>query len=151
MKLNSIVPAAIAALILASPFNARAAEKKADAAPAEKTATTAEEKKESAAKSLPFKGKVATVDAKARTFTTKTKEGKENVFTITEKTKIEKADGSAGTINDIVVDESVRRTRVKLGEAKWEVVKVTLGKKETSPKEPEKTSEKKAAVPAGKK
>ncbi len=133
MKLQRILPAVIAALAITAPFGAFAADKKkadAPAAPAATKPAAAEEKAVGAVKALPYQAKVASVDAAAKTFTTKNKDGKENVFSVTDKTTIEKADGSAGTLADIKADEVVRGTRIKQGEGKWEATKVIIGAKD---------------------
>jgi hypothetical protein len=80
------------------------------------------------ARPLPYQGKIDRVNKPANTFTIKTKEGKEHVFHITEKTKIEKDDGPA-TIDDLKRDTHVRGSRIKLADYKWEAVKVTIGEK----------------------
>lgn len=105
-----------------------AAEKPAAEQP-ETAAPAAEKKAPDPTKPMPYQGKVSAVDAAAKTFTTKNKDGKENVFAITEKTKIEKADGTAGTIEDIKPEEVVRGSRMKTGDGKWDAVKVTIGAK----------------------
>ncbi len=135
MKIKHLVPLAFATLAL--PITGFAAEKKEKpAAPAaEKTAAApaaapAEEKKEMGVKALPYQGKVASVDAAAKTFTTKNKDGKENVFSVTDKTKIEKADGSAATLADLKADDVVRGSRTKISDGKWEAVKLIIGAKE---------------------
>lgn len=81
------------------------------------------------ARPLPFQGVVDRVNKTAMTFTIKTKAGKEHLFHITPETKIEKADGAA-TIDDIVRDEVVRGSRIKLAENKWEAKKVIIGAKD---------------------
>ena len=98
-----------------------AANKTADAKPAEKGAD--------ATRAVPYQGKVASVDAAAKTFTIKTQAGKEHVFAITDKTAITKDEGAA-TFEDIKVGEVVRGTRTKKGEGQWEAVKVMIGPKE---------------------
>ncbi len=112
----------VIALSLSVPCASLAQEKKEGAgAPAEK--------KEAGARTLPFQGKVSSVDAAAKTFKTKNKDGKENTFTVTEKTQIQHGDGTTATIGDIKVDETVRGSRVKTGDNQWEAVKVTIGAK----------------------
>lgn len=125
--------AVMAAIAFAAPVHAAEKVKK-EAAKLASEATAAapaagEPQKTDTAKPLPFQGKVASVDASAKTFTTKNKDGKEHVFTVTDKTQITKADGSAGKFDDIKVDEAVRGSRLKTGENKWEAVKVSLGEK----------------------
>lgn len=134
MKLKYILPLALAAVSLSTPLAVVGAETKpaapATEKPAAPAAPAAEEKKDATAKTLPFQGKVASVDATAKTFTTKNKDGKENVFSVTEKTKVEKADGTAATLADLKADDVVRGSRIKLSEGKWEVVKLIIGAKD---------------------
>jgi hypothetical protein len=80
------------------------------------------------ARPLPYQGKIDHVNKAANTFTIKTKEGKEHVFHITEKTKILKDDAPA-SIEDLKKDTHVRGSRIKLADYKWEAVKVTIGEK----------------------
>ena len=93
-------------------------------------AAAAEQPAPAAAKTrpLPFQGKIDHVNKAANTFTIKTKEGKEHVFHITEKTKILKDEGPA-SIDDLKKDTHVRGSRIKLADYKWEAVKVTIGEK----------------------
>ena len=58
-------------------------------------------------RAIPFRGKIASVDATAKTFTITNKKGESRVFKITDETKIMK-DGAAATMADIVADEEVR-------------------------------------------
>jgi hypothetical protein len=128
----------LTAIALASPSYAKksaakpAAEKAKPTEPAKPADKSADEKP-AEAKPIPYMAKVASVDAAAKTFTTKNKDGKENVFTVTDKTQITKGDAPA-TFEDIKANEIVRGTRVKTGEAKWDAVKVMIGPKEASPK-----------------
>lgn len=117
----------LAALTFAVP--AFAAEKKsAKPAAVEETAPKADEEKPTSTKPLPYRGTVAAVDAAAKTFTTKNKDGKENVFHVTDKTVIMK-DKSSATFADIKEGEAVRGTRIKKGDQNWEAVKVLIGAK----------------------
>lgn len=118
-----ITTLSVLALAVSVPCASFAQEKKEGAgAPAEK--------KEAAAKgTLPFQGKVSEVDAAAKTFKTKNKDGKENTFTITDKTQILHGDATAATIADIKPEEMVRGSRVKTGDNQWEAVKVIIGAK----------------------
>lgn len=133
MKKNSLLALLALAVFAAPTFAADKKEAKASDKPAaekpEGAGAPVEKKAADATRLLPFQGKVAAVDAAAKTFTIKNKDGRENVFAISEKTKIEKADGTAGAIDDIKADEVVRGTRTKAGEGKWDAVKVMLGAK----------------------
>lgn len=86
---------------------------------------------------LPYQGKVDTLDAKAKKFTTKTKDGKVHTFTLTDKTVILKNDAPA-KFDDVTVGETVRGTRLKKGEGEWEVVKLIIGAKPKTEAKPEK-------------
>ncbi|MEO8353818.1 MAG: hypothetical protein ABI680_18990 [Chthoniobacteraceae bacterium] len=80
-------------------------------------------------KQLPFQATIATVNAKKKMFTTKTKAGKVNTFHITDRTEITN-NGVVGTVADLKAGEHIRGTRFKTGEANWEAIKVMIGPKE---------------------
>lgn len=109
----------------AAPAFTSPAEKKTMTAPAGAEAAKAAEKP---ARPLPFQGTVFRVNKTSNTFITKTKAGKEHVFHLTDKSKILKDDAPA-TLDDIKSKQIVRGSRIKLGENKWEVVKVIIGAK----------------------
>lgn len=94
----------------------------ASATPMAKDATT------KMARAIPYRGKVASVDASAKTFTIASKAGVSRVFKITDQTTIMKA-GAAATIADIVADEEVRGSCWKKEDGSLEAKKVTLGPK----------------------
>jgi hypothetical protein len=125
--------AAVVALSFATTgFAAEKAEKKtADKPASEKTAETKSATTD-ASKPTGYRGKIASVDASAKTFTIKYKDGKEAIVSVSDKTQITKADGSAGTMADIKADEMVHGSRTSKGENKWDAVKVTLGDKKES-------------------
>jgi hypothetical protein len=134
-----LISTVIALLASAFATPSFAVEKKKVAAekPAAKTAEPAKaaEKKEAAtSRTLPYQGEVDAVDATAKTFTLKNKDGKEHVFAVGEKTQLLKADNTAATFDDIKVGEWVRGSRVKIADGKWDAVKVTIGKKEGTEK-----------------
>lgn len=92
------------------------------------------------------------VDTKAGTFTITRKGGKEEVFTVNKDAKIEKADGSVGTLADIKAEEMVHGMRMKGAEGKSDVSKVVVGAREEKPKKAAKGEEKAAdSKPAEKK
>lgn len=70
------------------------------------------------------------------TFTITTKQGKAHVHTITSKTKILKDDAPVA-IADLKAEEIVRGSRLKLGEGRWEALKVIIGAKKPAVGKPE--------------
>lgn len=118
----------LAALALCATPNAFAKSKKsptpeptASASPMEKAAGA------KTARALPYRGKIASVDSTAKTFTI-TGKTSSRVFKVTEKTEIMKA-GAAATMADIVADEEVRGSYWKKEDGTLEAKKVTLGPK----------------------
>jgi hypothetical protein len=98
MKINPPVPTAICvvALMLGVPSGAPAKEKKTEIATPEASASPGAK-----AKPLPYRGKVASVDASAKTFTV----GKRTIK-VTDQTKITKQ-GAAAIMAEISVGENV--------------------------------------------
>ena len=74
---------------------------------------------------IPFRGKVASVDADAKTFSIAGKE-KTRVIKITDQTKITKQ-GAEATMKDIVADEEVRGSYLKKEDGSLEGHTVKLG------------------------
>lgn len=85
-------------------------------------------------KLLPYQGEVDAVDTSAKTFVLKNKDGKAHTFSVTDQTQIIHGDASPAQFDEIKVGEWVRGSRIKTGEAKWDAVKVTIGKKEAAEK-----------------
>lgn len=130
MKKTALTALAIvAALGVCAPVTALAAKK-------EKQAATAAD---AAGKPIPYHGKVASVDASAKTFTIKGKE-KDRVFSVTDKTTIMK-DGAAADLSAITQGEEVHGSATKSGDS-WEAIKVIVGAKE------KKTAKKDEAKPS---
>jgi hypothetical protein len=96
---------AIAALAFLSVTPAFA--KKAAAAPAPSASTSPAQAESSPAKSHPFHGMVASVDAKAKTFTISSKKDNSRVFKISDQTTITKT-GNPATMKDIAENQEVR-------------------------------------------
>ena len=96
MKLQLTVAACLAAFTLGAPATAPAKEKKTEAAAAEASASPSAK-----VKPIAYHGKVASVDAAAKSFTV----GK-RTFKVTDQTKITK-EGAAATMDDVVVGEKV--------------------------------------------
>ncbi|MHA3771885.1 hypothetical protein ACXR0O_10155 [Verrucomicrobiota bacterium sgz303538] len=132
---------------LAVPFVTAAEMKPATPVAAVQPAGKAEKKAEKPARPLPFQVTVYRVHKTSNTFTTRTKAGKENVFQITEKTKILNGDDTPATLADIKADEVVRGSRIKLADNKWEAVKVIIGAKPSTDKEEEKDEDEPTGAP----
>lgn len=153
--------ACLAALALCLPLQAQAARKKADASPspsAAASATMAPAAPPSAStkmRAIPFQGMIASVDAKAKTFTIAGKE-KSRSFKITTTTVITKA-GAAATMKDVVANEEVRGSYFKMADGSLEAKSVKVGplteaekaeKEAKKEKRAEKKAEKEKAAPS---
>ena len=127
-----IITACLAALAFCVPGAAFAAAKKSpppapspNASPATtKTAATTTDATKPV-RAIPFRGKIASVDAKAKTFTIAGKE-KSRVFKITNRTMLTKA-GATATMKDVVVNEEVRGSYWKVTDGSLEAKTVKLG------------------------
>jgi hypothetical protein len=130
-KLLSIITITAFALGLSAESSAAekkdkpAAEKPADAAkkPAE-AAKPAPEKVTGDAKSLPMNSRADLIDAKAKTFTMKRKDGVEVKHVLTDTTEIKNGE-SAAKMEDIKVGDYVSGLRKKVSDTEYTVVKVT--------------------------
>ena len=120
MKIKPPVPAAIciAALILGVLSGAPAKEKKTETANPQASASPGAK-----AKLLPYRGKVALVDASARTFTVG-----ERTIKVTDQTKITKQ-GAAATMTEISVGEKVSGSYLKKDDGSLEAKNVKVGAK----------------------
>ena len=120
MKIIPPVPTAIcvAALIFGVPSGAPAKEKKTETANPEASASPGAK-----AKPIPYRGKVASVDAGAKTFSV----GKRTIK-VTDQTKITKQ-GADATMADITVDEKVSGSYWKKGDGSLEAKNVKVGAK----------------------
>jgi hypothetical protein len=120
MKIKPPVPTAIcvAALILGVPSGAPAKEKKTETANPEASASPGAK-----AKPLPYRGKVASVDAGAKTFTV----GKRTIK-VTDQTKITKQ-GADATMVDITAGEKVSGSYWKKDDGSLEAKNVKVGAK----------------------
>ncbi len=112
-----------AALALNPPANVSAKPKASPAPSASAAPMTAEAPVKERA--VPYRGKIASVDSSAKTFTISGKE-KSRTFKITEKTTLTKADQPA-TIKDVVADEEVRGSYWKMADGSLEAKTVKLG------------------------
>ena len=136
--LTLLTLAAFAAL----PATTFAAAKKEAAAPAATPAPATPAKpaaaKPAVAKPMAMYTRADTIDAAAKTFTTKRKDGVEVKNVLTDKTEIKNGEAAA-KLEDIKVGDYVSGSRLKKSETEYEVVKIS----KFGPK-----AEKKAAAPA---
>ena len=149
-----IIAAFFATIVISFPLHTEAAPKKAFPSPDASSSADADASPATAApggkiRATPFKGIIAAVDDKAKTFTIA---GKENsrVLKITDKTIITKR-GQPATMKDVVANEEVRGSCYKMPDGSMEAKIVKLGPltdAEKAEKEARraKREEKKAAV-----
>jgi hypothetical protein len=117
------------------------AKPKATPAPAAAPAAAPAEKAEKKAnRPLPMHTRVDSLDAKAKTFTMKRKDGVEVKHVVTATTEIKNGDAAA-KFEDIKVGDYVNGLRLKKSETEYEVVKIT--KIGPPPPKKEKVEEKK--------
>ncbi|MBA3830344.1 MAG: hypothetical protein H0X34_00325 [Chthoniobacterales bacterium] len=115
-----------AAIALCAAPNIPAQGKKSPAPEAAASASSmATETSGKPARAIPYRGKVASVDAAAKTFTIAGKTGS-RVFKITDQTQIMKQ-GAPATMADIVADEEMRGSYWKKSDGSLEAKKVNLG------------------------
>jgi hypothetical protein len=100
----------------------------APSTPASAPSATPEAK---SAKPFPYHGDVATVDAEAKTFTFKSKEGNVRTFHVGDTAKLTKVskDGPAGDFSMITVGAYAAGTCTKTGDRKYEIVTLHVGPK----------------------
>ena len=110
-------------LALNTPANVSAKPKANPAPSMAAVSITAEASKKQRA--VPYRGKIASVDSSAKTFTIIGKE-KSRTFKITDRTTLTKADQPA-TIKDVVVDEEVRGSYWILADGSLEAKTIKLG------------------------
>ncbi|MDP9098030.1 MAG: hypothetical protein M3N48_03430 [Verrucomicrobiota bacterium] len=161
-KLN-LITVGIAALACCVPFPVSGATKKSpspapSASPSASSKTTAAPTKPASspaanttadatkARTIPFHGMITAVDQKAKTFTIAGKE-KSRVFKITDKTVVTKA-GAAATMKDVVTNEEVRGSYLKISDEMLEAKTVKLGPKTAAEKAADETRKKKAEAAA---
>ena len=120
MKIKSPLPTAIcvAALILGASSGALAKEKKTETAIAKATASPAPK-----AKTIPYRGNVASVDASVKTFTVGSR-----TIKVTDQTKVTKQ-GAAATMADITVGEKVSGSYWKKDDGSLEAKNIKVGAK----------------------
>ena len=118
----------INALALCLPVTASAAEKKKDKAATDASASPAAAAGESPAKAarpIPFRGMIASVDQTAKTFTIAGKD-KSRVFQVTDKTTVTK-NGASATMTDIQANEQVSGSYWKKDDGALEAKTVKIG------------------------
>ncbi len=126
-----IIAAFFATIVVCFPLHTKAAGKKASPSPDASSSADADASPATAAttsgkmRATPFKGIIAAVDDKAKTFTIA---GKENshVLKITDKTIITKG-GQPATMKDVVANEEVRGSCYKMPDGSMEAKLVKLG------------------------
>jgi len=147
-KLLSIV--ALTALVVGLPSGSFAADKKAK--PAATPAATPAPATPAPVKPIPLYSEASSIDAAARTFTHKNKDGKEVKFVLTDKTEIKNGKADA-KFEDIKVGDWVSGLRLKKSDTEYEVLKITKFGPKTEkkpdatgkPATPAKAAEKKAS------
>ena len=98
----------------------KTAEPTASASPVEKMAP----KK----RGTPYRGKIASVDSAAKSFTITTKKGESRVFKMNDETRYMK-DGQPATMADVVADQNVRGQYLKMDDGTMMAKSVMLGAK----------------------
>lgn len=127
MKSTNLILTGLCAVALAlGVAPAASAKSKPTPTPAASASPMAADAAPKVERALPFHGKVASVDAAAKTFTMTSKKGTSRVFKITDKTEIMKA-GATATMTDIVAEEEVRGSFWKKEDGSLEAKKVHLG------------------------
>jgi len=130
MKTNRslVIGLGIATLVVCAPFAAPAKTKPTPSPAAAASPAASPMEKSTAGKkprAIPFHGKIASVDASAKTFSIAGKE-KTRVIKITDETKITKQ-GAAATMTDLAADEEVRGSYWKKEDGSLEARTVKLG------------------------
>jgi hypothetical protein len=122
-KIMFLMNTGLAALVLNTPAIV-SAKTKASPAP---SATAAPMMAEAPVKqrAIPYRGKIASVDSGAKTFTIAGKE-KSRTFKITDRSTVTKADQPA-TMKEVVADEEVRGSYWKMADGSLEAKTVKLG------------------------
>lgn len=144
---NKLVITTVCAAALASTalVNANAAPKSSPSPSPSAHASPAAKKETATTRAIPFHGTIASVDQAAKTFTIAGKE-KSRVFKITDTTVITKG-GAAATMNDIVANEQVSGSYLKVADGSLEAKTVKVGPK-TDKATKKKSSKKDASAEA---
>jgi hypothetical protein len=121
IKTQLITAACIAAIVFGASFNAAAKEKKSASPTPSAMASASPAAEEKPARPIAYRGKIASVDATAKTFTVGSR-----TIKVTDETKIMKQ-GATATMTDIVADEEVRGSYWKKEDGSLEAKSVKLG------------------------
>ena len=78
---------------------------------------------------FPFHGEVAAADSTAKTFTVKSKDGRERVFHVGDNAKPTTKDGWSGDFGSITVGAYATGTCTKTGNQKFEIISLHIGTK----------------------
>jgi hypothetical protein len=127
-KSSLVLGVCISVLVLSSSSVVRAESKATPSPSASPAASTSPAEKSSTKKTnrpVPFRGKVASVDSTANTFSIAGK-GATRVIKVTDQTKVTKQ-GVEATMKDIVVDEEVRGSSWKKEDGSLEARTVKIG------------------------
>jgi hypothetical protein len=128
---STIIAAFFATIVICFPFPIEAAGKKTSPSPGASSSTDADASVATAAlpggkvRATPFKGIIAAVDDKAKTFTIAGKEASHSLK-ITDKTIITRG-GQPATMKDVVSNEEVRGSYYKMPDGSMEAKIVKLG------------------------
>jgi hypothetical protein len=120
-KLPLITAACIAAFVLGTSVNAAAKAKKSPSPSPSAETSASPMAQEKPARPMPYHGKVASVDATAKTFMVGSR-----TFKVTDETKITKQ-GAAATMSDITAEEEVRGSYWKKDDGSLEAKTVKVG------------------------
>ena len=115
----------VAAVALAVPGSVNAKEKKSPSPSATAAASPADSAAMKKPRSIPYHGKVASVDSAAKTFMVGARK-----FALTDNTKITK-DGAEATMSDVTAGEQVSGSYWKKDDGTLEARSVKLGEKKT--------------------
>ena len=141
-KTPLITAACIAAIVLGASFNAAAKGKKSASPTPSATASATPMEKEKPARPIAYRGKIASVDTTAKTFTVGSR-----TIKVTDESKITKQ-GAAATMSDIVADEEVRGSYWKKEDGSLEAKSVKLGPMTQEEKAKHSSRKKKSEEPA---
>ncbi len=142
-KIHLLTITALAAVI-ALPLNAAEKTKSKPAASAAASASPAAA--ETKTKSLPFRGKIASVDNDKKSITLESKSGEGRTLMVGSSAQIFKGDGTtAASWDDLKTGEEVRGSYTKADDGSMQVVKIKVGAKPEGETKSAKKAEKKEA------
>lgn len=126
MKLKSILVTGLCVGALALGLAPRASAQ--DSSPAPEASASASPAKTKSHRGIPYRGKIASVDQAAKTFTINTKSGQSRVFTVNDETRIMK-DGAPAMIGDLAAEQMVRGQYMKNDDGTMVAKSVMIGAK----------------------